>query len=291
MEMSGHKGNEGTTCGRLSIVATPIGNLEDITYRAVRILQEVDLIACEDTRHTKKLLNHFNINTKLISYYREKEAERSATIIRELCSGKNVALVSDAGMPCISDPGYRLIAEAHAQAINVDVVPGASAVVAAVALSGLNSERFLFYGFLPAKKNERRKMLQSLSSQRSLLVFYESPHRLHGSLQDCLDLLGDRRAAVCKELTKIHEKCYRPNLSSIIEELNTVNVKGEYVLVIEGAAVVDEPLQSDDLGELLRWYRDESGQSLKASVKSIATDLGLSRSMVYAEALKIWDKD
>ena len=277
--------------GFLYIVATPIGNLEDMTLRAMRVLKEVDLIACEDTRHSRKLLNHFQINTPLISYYREKEVSRGKQIIKELCRGKNVALVSDAGMPCISDPGYRLAAAAHDEGIRVITVPGASALVSAVAISGLNSESFFFHGFLPSKKNERRKMLQSMASQQSLLIFYESPHRLMASLKECLDVLGDRFAAVCKELTKIHERCFRGRLSHIIAELSLVNIKGEYVLVIEGSSSANLPPETDDLQGLLLWYRDESGRTLKDSVHAIASDLGLSRSMVYSEALKIWKKD
>lgn len=280
-----------TQLGSLFIVATPIGNLEDITFRAVRVLKEVDLIACEDTRHTKKLLNHFDIRTKLISYYREKEVARGEEILNILNSGKNVALVSDAGMPCISDPGYRLAAAAHDNGVTVIAVPGASAVVSAVAVSGLNSDSFYFNGFLPSKKNERCKKLQSLEAQQSLLVFYESPHRLLASLKDCRDVLGDRNAAVCKELTKIHEQCFKGKISEIIKALNRARVKGEYVVLIEGnTATVLQP-DTQDLNELLLWYKDATEKSLKDSVKAISNDLGLSKSKVYAEALKIWDKE
>ena len=277
--------------GSLYLVATPIGNLEDTTFRAIRILKEVDLIACEDTRHSRKLLTHFQISTPLVSYYREKEASRGEQLINELCCGKNVALVSDAGMPCISDPGYRLVAAAHDKGIQVTAVPGASALVSAVANSGLDSSAFVFYGFLPSKKNERRKMLQSLVSQQPLLVFYESPHRLLASLQECLDVLGDRTAAVSKELTKIHERCFRGSLSQIIAELSLTKVRGEYVLVIEGSSSVNLPPEELDLISLLIWYRDESGRTLKDSVQAIASDLGLSRSIIYSEALKVWNKD
>ena len=280
--------NSNSKHGTLFIVATPIGNLEDMTFRAVRTLKEVDLIACEDTRHTKKLLNHFQIQTKLISYYREKEASRSKTIINDICAGRNVALVSDAGMPCISDPGYRLVAAAHDKGIIVVAIPGASALVSSVAISGLNSDSFLFCGFLPSKKNERRKYLQSLISQKSLLIFYESPHRLLRSLKDCFEVLGDRTAALCKEITKMHEQCFRAPLSQIIDEITKKPIKGEYVLVLEGNSSKDLPPQTEDLHQLLIWYRDEAGVSLKDAVKTIAQDLGLSRSKVYAEALKVW---
>jgi 16S rRNA (cytidine1402-2'-O)-methyltransferase len=194
-------------------------------------------------------------------------------------------------MPCISDPGYRLAATAHDKGITVITVPGASALVSAVAVSGLNSDSILFNGFLPSKKNERCKMLQSVASQQSLLVFYESPHRLLASLKDCFDVLGDRKAAVCKELTKIHEKCFRGRLSQIIVALGVATVKGEYVLVIEGGSAVELPPETVDLHELLIWYKDESGRTLRDSVQSIASDLGLSKSFVYSEALKVWNKD
>ncbi len=274
--------------GLLYVVATPIGNLEDITLRALRILAEVSLIACEDTRQTRKLLTHFKINTPLISYYRGREVSRAARIITALKAGKDVALVSDAGVPCISDPGYILVREARQAGIMVTPIPGPSALTTAVSMAGMAAERFLFCGFLPSRGNERRKALRLLSSDPALLVFYESPHRLLKTLADCLDILGDRPAALCKELTKIYEQCLRGSLSEVIIGLRDLpRVRGEYVLLIEGRTDIPPRPESDDIVELLTWQR-QAGVSLKDAVRRLAADLGLSRSKVYTEALGIW---
>jgi 16S rRNA (cytidine1402-2'-O)-methyltransferase len=274
--------------GILYVVATPIGNLEDITLRALRILQEADYIACEDTRHTRKLLTHFEISSKLISYYKGKEASKSAEIIEYLLAGANVALVSDAGVPCISDPGYILVQKAAEMGVRVCPVPGPSALTSAISIVGLPSEKFLFTGFLPSKKNERIKHLRNLAGESALLVFYESPHRLLKSLTDCLEVLGNRPAAVCKELTKIYEDCQRGTLGDLVAYFKEITkVRGEYVVLITGSQ--GEPLpDSRDIDDLLVWYRN-SGSSLKDAVAKIAADLGLSRSKVYAKALLIWD--
>lgn len=278
---------EGRGSGTLYVVATPIGNLEDITFRALRILKEVAYIACEDTRHTRKLLTHFQISTPLHSYYRGKEAGKSEQIISSLLAGSDVALVSDAGMPCISDPGYILVQKAQEAGIKVSPVPGASALICAVSMAGLPAEHFLFSGFLPPRKNERLKCLRDLAMEPALLVFYESPHRLLKSLTDCLTVLGNRSAAICKELTKIYENCQRGLLADLVADFKNISrVKGEYVILIEGRKVGRRP-DNEDIGELLAWYRD-SGRSLKDSVQRIAADLGLPRSKVYAEALLLW---
>ena len=279
-------GDSATRGGVLYVVATPIGNLEDISFRAVRTLKEVALIASEDTRHTRKLLTHLQIKTKLISYYKQREARQSEKIINVLLDGHDVALVSDAGVPCVSDPGFILVAKAHDHGIRVVTVPGPSALTAAVSVAGLGADRFYFGGFLPARKSERVRLLRMLSSHESLLIFYESPHRLLKGLADCLAVLGDRPAVVCKELTKVHERCLRGTLSGIIAALPTMKIKGEYVILIEGAG--EEKPALTDLVELLAWYRDHSDLSLKDSVRKIAADLGLSRSEVYAQALLVW---
>ena len=276
--------------GTLYVVATPIGNLEDITMRAIRVLGEVALIACEDTRHTRKLLTHFGVNTPQTSYYREKEAQKSDAIIRLLMEGKDVALVSDAGAPCISDPGFVLVNEAQAAGINVVSIPGPSALTAAISIAGLKAEHFLFCGFLPAKRAERRKTLQTLTMETALLIFYESPHRLRESLEDSLAVLGDRLTVVCKELTKVYERCLRGPLSEILATLNTDEIRGEFVVLIQGAERQETPIDCHDLQGLLTWYKAESGLSLKASVSKVAADLGLSRSKVYGEALLVWGK-
>ncbi len=277
--------------GTLYVVATPIGNLEDISMRAIRVLGEVALIACEDTRHTRKLLTHFKINTQQTSYYREKEAQKTDKIIRLLLSGKDVALVSDAGSPCISDPGFVLVNEARTAGIGVVSIPGPSALTAAISVAGLKAEHFLFCGFLPAKGTERRKSLQALTTQTALLIFYESPHRLRESLADCLAVLGDRQAVVCKELTKFYEQSLRGPLSAILAALEASEIRGEFVVLVQGADRRQEaPVEGDDLHALLAWYQAESGLSLKAAVAKVAADLGLSRSKVYTEALQVWGK-
>ncbi len=274
--------------GTLNIVATPIGNLEDITLRALRVLEEVDYIACEDTRHTRKLLTHFKIKSKLLSYYKGKEVGKSAEIIKYLLTGSHVALVSDAGVPCISDPGYILVQKAREQGIKVCTVPGPSALTSAISIAGLPAESFLFSGFLPSKKNDRLKRLRELATESPLLVFYESPHRLLRSLTDCLSVLGDRPAAVCKELTKIYEGCQRGSLAELVDYFKGLSkVKGEYVVLIMGCQVGARP-DISDIDELLVWYRD-SGSSLKDSVVRLSSDLDISRSKVYAKALLIWE--
>lgn len=276
--------------GTLYVVATPIGNLEDITMRALRVLGEVALIACEDTRHTRKLLTHFGINTPQTSYYREKEVEKTKEIIQILLDGRDVALVSDAGVPCISDPGFVLVNEALHSGLVVTPIPGPSALTTAISMAGIPADHFLFCGFLPARKTERRKTLQTLVSQSALLVFYESPHRLEQCLNDCLSVLGDRQVVVCKELTKIYERCLRGPISEVLAALVEEEMRGEFVVLVQGAEIIATPVESHDLRGLLAWYKAESGLTLKATVSKLSGDLGLSRSQVYAEALQVWGK-
>jgi 16S rRNA (cytidine1402-2'-O)-methyltransferase len=276
--------------GTLYIVATPIGNLEDITLRALRILKEVALVAAEDTRHTRKLFAHYGIGTPLISYYREKEAERGREIIGHLAAGLDVALVSDAGTPGISDPGALLVELAREQNIPVVPVPGPSALTAMMSVAGRNFSPFLFLGFLPSRANQRRKLLASIAAEPHALVFFESPRRTGAAIQDCLELLGDRQAIMARELTKLHEEIRQESLADLIKRLSgRETVKGELILAIEGAP--REVVVADhDLRELLTWYRQETDISLRDSVKRVAADLGLSRSEVYQEALEIWKK-
>lgn len=276
--------------GKLYVVATPIGNLEDISVRALRVLSEVSLIACEDTRHTRKLLTHFQINTPQTSYYREKEAQKTGQIIKILLEGRDVALVSDAGAPCISDPGFVLVNAALTEGVAVVSVPGPCAMITAISMAGLKAEQFLFCGFLPAKGGERRKVLQSLVAQPSLLVFYESPHRLRASLADCLTVFGNRQAVVCKELTKVYEQCLRGSLSQVLAAFEDVVVRGEFVVLVEGDSAKATPDEELDLQGLLTWYCQESGLSLKDSVVKVAADLSLPRAKVYEEALQVWGK-
>jgi 16S rRNA (cytidine1402-2'-O)-methyltransferase len=277
-----------TKPGTLFVVATPIGNLEDITLRALRILREVDLIAAEDTRHTRKLLTHFDIHTPLISYYKEKEASRAQEIVARLLAGAQVALVSDAGTPGISDPGGILVHSAQAHGIGVVPVPGVSALATLLSVAGLTEPAHLFLGFLPAKATERRKLLRGLKNDSHPMVFYESPRRIIASLGDCLAELGERRAVIGRELTKMHEEISSGELTALLAGLKAKEaIKGEFVVLISGRRA-SAPARPDNLDDLLRWYREQSGLSLKDAVASIAKDLDLSRSEVYQKALAVW---
>lgn len=222
--------------GTLYIVATPIGNLEDITFRAVRILKEADLIACEDTRHTRKLLNHFGIETPTTSYYEHNKFSKGDVLLRALDEGKNVALVSDAGTPGISDPGYNLVAAAVEKGIAVVPIPGPSAAVAALCASGLPTDRFLFVGFLPQKDGKKRRVLESVAQQPSTLIFYESPFRVTKTLHLMKEVFGgDRRCVLAHELTKVYEGFFRGTIDDILARDSELIAKGEWIVLIEGA--------------------------------------------------------
>ena len=273
--------------GILYVVATPIGNLEDITLRALRILREVDQIAAEDTRHTRKLLNHFDISTPAISYYKEKEQERSSVIINKLLNGKNVALVSDAGTPGISDPGSILVQKAVAESIRVEPIPGPSSLTAALSVAGIADNSFVFLGFAPSRKKIRQELLHSLKQEKRYLVFFEAPHRLQSFLQDCFSILGNRDILWCRELTKMHEEQSRGCISSILPDLTDKKIKGESVLIISGAE--NEPEKSEqEIIELLMTFKESGKWSLKDSVQKVTKDHNLSRSAVYRLALKVW---
>lgn len=222
--------------GTLYIVATPIGNLEDITHRAVRILKEADLIACEDTRHTRKLLSHFGIETPTTSYYEHNKFSKGDVLLRALDEGKNVALVSDAGTPGISDPGYNLVAAAVEKGIAVVPIPGPSAAVAALCASGLPTDRFLFVGFLPQKDGKKRRVLESVARQPSTLIFYESPFRVTKTLHLMKEVFGgDRRCVLAHELTKVYEGFFRGTIDDILARDSELIAKGEWIVLIEGA--------------------------------------------------------
>ena len=275
-----------TTSGTLYIVATPIGNLEDITLRALRILKEVKLIAAEDTRHTRNLLNHFGIGTPLISYYREKEAERAEEILQRLGNGEDIALVSDAGTPGISDPGAVVVRAARAGGFRVVPLPGASAVAAAMSCAGISGDGFLFQGFLPAKSNRRRQALTALINSPYPLVFYEAPHRISDFLEDVLAVLGDRPAFWARELTKNFEELLEESVSSLLDKSRQGRNRGEFVVIIHPGR--EEEVKPETLEELILWYRDNSELSLKDVSRKLAEDLGLSRSQVYQQALALW---
>jgi 16S rRNA (cytidine1402-2'-O)-methyltransferase len=225
-----------STKGRLYIVSTPIGNREDITLRALRVLREVDLIAAEDTRHTSLLLRHFGIQTPLTSYFEGNELIKKEFILSKLKQGDQIALVSDAGTPGISDPGFRLIQTAIENQISIVPIPGPSAVITALSVSGLPSDSFLFKGFLPHKSKKRKDLLKQLEEVKATLIFYESPHRLAGSLRDILEVLGDREMVLTRELTKIYEEVLRGKVSEVQNQIGDKKLKGEITLVLSGKA-------------------------------------------------------
>lgn len=272
--------------GTLYIVATPIGNLEDITLRAARILDEVDLIAAEDTRHTRKLLSHLGISTPLLSYYKEKEASRAGQIINRLTKGENVALVSDAGTPGISDPGHILVRQAREAGIPITPIPGPSSLSAALSVTGQTNAPLIFFEFLPSKPSERRKLLQGVAHEQKNIVFFESPRRLKACLKDCLNILGDRQAFWAREITKVHESLQSALLSQFVATTEAMPQKGESVIFICGATE-KETIAADDIDELLRRYRDEDS-TLKDAVRQISRDLDLPRNQVYKRALAVW---
>jgi 16S rRNA (cytidine1402-2'-O)-methyltransferase len=271
--------------GTLYIVSTPIGNLEDITLRALRILKEVDLIAAEDTRHTLKLLTHYGISKPLISYWGEKEKVKAAEVLQRLGTGQSVALVSDAGTPGISDPGSVVIRRALDEGIRVVPVPGPTAFVGALTLSGFSTEEFVFSGFLPAKPAHRKKVLMELVLEKRTIVFYESPHRLLESLADMTGVFGTRRAAAVKEITKIHEEVIRGTVMEVYEQLREMKMVGEYVLVVEGRREGGEDLRGDDaLREVVSLMRKGLGR--KEAVRRVAEQYGMSKKELYDRSLE-----
>lgn len=267
--------------GTLYLVATPIGNLADMTFRAVETLRNVDLIACEDTRHSLKLLNHYGISKKLVSYHEHNERERGEQVIGSIKAGSKVAVISDAGTPGINDPGFVLVQMAIAAGLNVVPVPGAAAFVNAVIVSGLPTDSIFFGGFLPSRSGERRKRLGELRSVPATLVFYETPHRIARSLTDCLELLGDRQAAVARELTKLHEEVVRGSLKTLADHFSTATIKGELVLVIDRAGEDTVlPAAGGSLHERVSEL-ESSGLDHKAALKAAAKEFGISRSEAY----------
>ncbi len=269
--------------GTLYLVATPIGNLQDITLRALETLRTVDLIACEDTRHTRNLLNHFRISNRTISYHEHNELERAEDLVDRLIAGESIAIVSDAGTPGICDPGFRIVQRAIEAGASVVPIPGAVAFVNAVIASGLATDSWFFGGFLPAKKGERRKRLEDVRAIPATLVFYEAPHRLARSLADCYEVLGDRLATVARELTKLHEEIVRGNLSELTQKYLKEKVKGEIVLVIEKGK--DQNLQRENAQTITIAQRvaqlENEGLDPKAALKKAAKEFGMSRSEAY----------
>jgi len=272
--------------GKLYVVATPIGNLEDMTLRAIRVLKEVDLIAAEDTRQTRKLLNAHTITTPMTSLHEHNEQRKSGSLVARLEAGGSVAYVSDAGTPGISDPGYRLIRAAITADIPVVPIPGASAVITALSASGLPMDRFIFCGFLPAKVVKRRKMLASLSEEAATMVFYESPNRLTDALRDVADSLGKRPVVICRELTKAFEEILRGTAADLIRELSGRTVKGEVTLIVGGARQREKLISDEEIEQRIRTLGQETTLSMRDRIDRAARELGLSRKRVYALTVK-----
>jgi 16S rRNA (cytidine1402-2'-O)-methyltransferase len=273
--------------GVLFIVSTPIGNLEDITLRALRILKEVKLIAAEDTRKTRKLLSHYQISTPLTSYFEENEFKKSPYILKVLKEGNDVALVSDAGTPAISDPGYKLVKRAIENSMTVTAIPGPSALLSALALSGLTTDSFAFFGFPPRKSKERKVFLASLKKEKKTVILYESPRRILQTLRDVKVVLGETKVVLVRELTKIHEEIMRGTASDILKQLNGKLIKGEITLLIGRVETAKEP---PPLLEEIKIYHNNYKLPVKDIVKLIAEERGLPRGVVYKESLKLKDK-
>lgn len=274
----------GASRGSLYVVGTPIGNLEDITFRAIRTLKEVDLIACEDTRHTQQLLNHFAIKTPTISYHEHNEMTRAPELVIQLEQGSRMALISDAGMPVISDPGYRLVNLAIRHNVPVIPVPGASAFVAALAAAGLPVDKFRFLGFLPSKKLARRKALEELRGVTKTLVFYEAPHRVLDMLEDIRQVLGDPPVVVAREVTKIHEEFLRGSASEVLGRLKKKPVKGEITVLVGPHPAPEERGASEGtVRQELERAMAEQGLNERAALKVVARRRGISRSAAYRQ--------
>lgn len=280
--------------GTLYLCATPIGNLEDITFRVLRTLKEVDLIAAEDTRNTKKLLNHFNIKTPLTSYHEYNKIDKAAALVAKMAEGTNIALVTDAGTPGISDPGEEIVRQAYASGITVTSLPGACACITALTLSSLPTRRFAFEAFLPSDKKERRKILESLKTETRTILLYEAPHRLRATLDLLLSTLGNRKITLCRELTKLHEEVQLLTLEEATAYYEKHDPRGEYVLVVEGISqkTLDAREQSAwqemDLAEHMNLYLAQ-GLSRKDAMKKTAADRGISKRDVYQQLLDIHD--
>jgi 16S rRNA (cytidine1402-2'-O)-methyltransferase len=283
--MSFNGAKAGNLAPGLYLVATPIGNLEDITLRALRILKEADLIACEDTRQSQKLLNHFGITTRTTSYHEHNEAAKAQELVDELERGARIALITDAGMPGISDPGYRVVALAVERGVPVIPVPGASAVLSALSASGLPTDAFQFHGFLPAKQGQRRKELENIGNAECTQIFYEAPHRVLETLHDIVEILGaERKIVLAREITKLHEEFLRGSAAQVLATLNERGgVKGEIVLLIGKADTTESVPASVSVGERVRQLMTDKKLDEKSALKRIAKERGISKSEAYRE--------
>ncbi len=273
--------------GTLTLCATPIGNLEDITYRAVRLMEEADFIAAEDTRHTKKLLNHFNIHTRLISYHEHNKIEKGPELVRLLKEGKNIVLVTDAGTPGISDPGEDMVKLALEEGITVTSAPGAVAGITALIISGQVTRRFIFEGFLPSQKKEKTQVLERLKNETRTVILYEAPHRLIKTLEELREVVGNRGITVTKELTKKHETVFKTTLDEAIAFYNEEEPRGEYVLILAGKdeQELKEEIQQEwtsmSIEDHMQFYTDK-GMDEKSAMKQVAKDRGVSKRDIYA---------
>ena len=274
--------------GKLYVVATPIGNLEDITLRAINVLKSVDLIAAEDTRHTLKLLNHLEISKPLISYHRHNEEIKTKELINKLLEGKNIALVSDAGTPVISDPGGEIVKEAIKEEIKIIPIPGPCALITALIASGMDAKEFTFIGFLPQNKKNRKEKLEQIKNAENTLILYEAPHKLLQTLEELKSIIDKRKVVLARELTKIHEEFKM----GTIEELqkNIINPKGEYVIIIEKNEKTKEQIKLENLNNLTieehYKYYEETGLDKKEIIKKVAKDRNLNKNEVYKKFLK-----
>ena len=278
--------------GTLYIIGTPIGNLEDITLRALKTLQEVDIILAEDTRQTLKLLNHFQIEKKLISYHRHNEEEKIHQVVTLLNEGKNLGLVSDAGMPIISDPGQKLICYLVENQYKIVTIPGVTALITAIVKSGLDSTRFTFEGFLSVNKKQRRKRLEGLQKETRTMIFYEAPHKILVTLQDILTALGNRKICLARELTKVHEEYRYTTVQEAIEKIEQEGIRGEIVLLVAG--IDEEELQIEEKEmlrqkssrEMVEEYR-KKGMDKKEAIKLVAKQKGITKNEVYQECIDL----
>lgn len=267
--------------GRLILCATPIGNLEDVTLRSLRVLGEADTVACEDTRRIRKLLSHHGVQTRKLAVYNEaNERRRSPELVQKMRAGETVVLVTDAGMPGLSDPGYRLVRASVDAGVTVEVVPGPTAAVSALAISGLPPARFVFEGFLPRKGGERKRRLEELKDEQRTLVFYESPHRIEETLDDMSQVLGPRPAALARELTKLHEEVRRGTLPELLDGARTAAPRGEIVLVVGGALRRDRPVVPEELAGAARALMDD-GVERRAAMQQVAREAGVPKREVF----------
>jgi 16S rRNA (cytidine1402-2'-O)-methyltransferase len=271
--------------GVLYIVATPIGNLEDMTLRAIRILKEVDLIAAEDTRHTQILLSHYDIHTPLTSYHEHNERTKTQPLVERLVRGENIALLSDAGTPAISDPGYRLVVEAVRAGLRVVPLPGASALAAVLSAAGLPTDRFVFEGFLPARKQERKTKLQALRNESRTVIFYEAPHRLKESLQDLQEILGDREIVIAREVSKVHEEYLRGMIRKVMAQIADREIKGEITIVMRGSTDGCQVSDAEVQAEIRRL--GAAGMGVKEISQLLGERYQLSKREVYRMVLKL----